>query len=31
MYVYDCRLFKVVQSFSKEEYDLISSFMLVYR
>ena len=31
MYVYDCKIFKVASSFSKEEADFISSFMLVYR
>ena len=31
MYVYDCRLFKMTNSFTKEENDLVSSFMMVYR
>jgi len=31
MYVYDCRLFKVTNSFTKEENDFISSFMMIFR
>ena len=31
MYVYDCKMFKVASSFTKEESDFISAFMLVYK
>ena len=31
MYVYDCKMFKVASSFTKEELDFISAFMLVYK